>query len=125
MRTQQLTLWDERPYLAARARLAAMQERRKRRKDGRGRHDHSLAAHGEIGASLAARRAAIVAWLHNHGPATDRQVRDGLFGQLADMNMVRPRITELLDCGALRECGSVTCPATGRRVRQIEVTGAS
>jgi predicted HTH transcriptional regulator len=126
MTLQQTTLWDERHHAALTAQADAQRERYRRRADGRGRHNNSLAAHGELtSTTMSARRAAIVAWLAAHGPATDRQVRDALFGIAADMNMVRPRITELLDAGALRECGSVECEVTGRRVRQVKVTGVS
>ncbi len=93
--------------------------------DGRGRHPNSLLPHDEMQQIFTGRRAQIVAWLTAHGPATDRQVRDGLYGHRpdADMNMVRPRITELLDAGALREAGTATDEATGMTVRRVAVTG--
>ncbi len=93
--------------------------------DGRGRHSNSLLPHDELQTIWTGRRAQIVAWLAAHGPATDRQVRDGLYGHRpdADMNMVRPRITELLDAGALRVAGTATDEATGMTVRRVAVTG--
>lgn len=122
---KQTTLWDDRHHQALTARSEAQRERYRRRSNGRGRHSNSLAASEQMQTIITARRAAITAWLRDYGPATDRQVRDALFGTNADMNMVRPRITELLDAGALVECGSVECEVTGRRVRQVEVTGVS
>lgn len=125
MTLKQTTLWDDRHHAALTARSEAQRERYRRRSDGRGRHSNSLAASEQMGSVITARRAAITAWLRDHGPATDRQVRDALFGPGADMNMVRPRITELLDAGALRECGSVECEITGRKVRLVTVTGGN
>ena len=94
-----------------------------RRRSGSGRHSYSLASYGEMSAQVEqARKAQIVEWLRKFGPANDRMVRDGLYPG-ADMNMVRPRITELLDAGALRECGGRVCPETGRTVRMVAVTG--
>ncbi len=95
--------------------------------DGRGRHADSLAAHGALSpAALTGRRAQIVAWLHGHGrPATDREIAQGLFGEGADMNMVRPRISELLDAGALREAGTARDAATGMTVRLVAVKGGA
>lgn len=95
--------------------------------DGRGRHADSLAARAALDAeALTGRRAQIVAWLHGHGrPATDREIAHGLFGDGADMNMVRPRISELLDAGALREAGTARDAATGMTVRLVAVKGGA
>jgi hypothetical protein len=91
---------------------------------GRGRHENSLAGHDAMAVELRGRRAEVMAWMRDHGPATDRQVRDGLYGPTADMNMVRPRISELLDARLLREVGKVEDVATGMQVRRVEVTGS-
>lgn len=48
-------------------------------------------------------------------PLTDRQVMEKL-GK-TDPNAVRPRITELVDAGVLKEEGSINDLATGKRVR--------
>ncbi|NMC87733.1 MAG: hypothetical protein GYA69_04795 [Candidatus Moranbacteria bacterium] len=55
-------------------------------------------------------------------PMTDRDVK--LAGRFEDMNLVRPRITELVDLGILVECGSVVDPETKRMVRQCRIRQA-
>jgi hypothetical protein len=91
---------------------------------GRGRHENSLAGHDAMAVELRGRRAEVMGWLRDHGPATDRQVRDGLYGPNADMNMVRPRISELLDARVIRELDRVEDASTGMQVRRVEVTGS-
>ena len=80
-------------------------------------HANSRKAHREESAKLNGRAAAILAYLREHGPATDRQVRDGM--GFADMNAVRPRLTELIGAGLAVECGSVKCECTGKTVRKV------
>ena len=63
-------------------------------------------------------------WLRTHGPATDRQVRDALLGAAADMNSVRPRITELVEGGLVVECGEQADRETGRMVRVVRAVHA-
>ena len=82
-------------------------------------HIHSLLAQDAKADVLSGRKAAIAEWLRAYGPATDRQVRDALFGDRADMNMVRPRITELVKIGVCHEVGSVKDEATGLHVRSV------
>lgn len=93
--------------------------------DGRGRHVNSLAASGDerLQAALTGRRAQIVAWLRAHGPATDREIVAGLYFPGADMNLVRPRVTELLDARAVEEVDRVRDQDTGMMVRRVRVTG--
>lgn len=95
--------------------------------DGRGRHDDSLSAHGDdrLQHALTGRRAEIVAWLREHGPATDREIVTGLYYDGADMNLVRPRVTELLDACAVEEIDRVRDQATGMMVRRVGVTGGA
>jgi hypothetical protein len=88
---------------------------------GRGRHENSLAGHDAMAVELRGRRAEVMGWLRDHGPATDRQVRDGLYGVNADMNMVRPRISELLDARVIRELDRVEDASTGMTVRRVAV----
>jgi hypothetical protein len=52
--------------------------------------------------------------------ATDRMVRDQL--RMADMNMVRPRLTELVHAGWLVECGDVEDTTTHKMVRVLRPT---
>jgi hypothetical protein len=49
---------------------------------------------------------------------TDRQVKELL--ELDDMNQVRPRISELLRLGVLKEGKAIKCPITGRKVRRVK-----
>lgn len=50
---------------------------------------------------------------------TDRDVARRL--GMADMNGVRPRITEMIDAEILRQSGSTVDEETGRTVRLVEV----
>ncbi len=50
-------------------------------------------------------------------PRTDRDVMRML--GFTDMNKIRPRITELVDAGALREVGTIKDDTTGRHVRLV------
>ena len=95
MNLEQMTLFGD----PLRGLGGTVQRRRSRpsrpRPDGRGRHDDSLSAHGDdrLQHALTGRRAEIVAWLRDHGPATDREIVTGLYFEGADMNLVRPRVT--------------------------------
>ena len=52
-------------------------------------------------------------------PMTDRQVLDIM--RFQDMNQVRPRISELIDMGLLKECGKVRDEITNKTVRLVRV----
>jgi hypothetical protein len=130
MALTQLTLFPEppRPWGAdQRRRITQRRRGAEKRPDGRGRHDNSLAAHGDarLQAALTGRRAEIVAWLRQHGPATDREIVTGLYYEGADMNLVRPRVTELLDARAVAEVDRVRDAATGMMVRRVAATGGA
>ena len=84
-------------------------------------HPDSLDAYHGALAQLAGRAEEVYLWLQHHGPATDRQVMIGL--GFADMNAVRPRITELIDAHLLYECGQKIDPATRKTVRIVKVAG--
>jgi hypothetical protein len=88
---------------------------------GRGRHENSLEGHDALAKVLRGRRAEVMAWLRSHGPATDREIAHGMFGESADMNQVRPRITELLDAQLLREVDRIEDAVTGMTVRRVAV----
>lgn len=94
---------------------------KQKRRAGSGRHENSLAAHEAGVAERFSRSAEIVAWLAGHGPATDREIAAGLFGERADMNMVRPRLTELFNAGAVVEVDRVRDAVTGMTVRRVAV----
>lgn len=85
-------------------------------------HEHSIQSfHQELSSSRIGRRAQkIVAWLRLHGPATDREVKDGL--GFADMNSVRPRITEAVEAGLILEVSERRCPVTGKTVRVVDLS---
>lgn len=68
------------------------------------------------------RARSILVWFRHHPGCTDRQCKGVLFGDAADMNTVRPRITELVDDGLLEEVGRVTDPITQKHVRVIRAT---
>lgn len=82
-------------------------------------HSHSLEALDAKGEELCGRKAKIVAWLRANGAASDRNVKDALFGEGADMNTVRPRITELINSGVCHEVGSIVDSVTGLHVRLV------
>ena len=109
-------------YRADRERSCQRRARRQDAPQNRGHHTNSKDAHTDLAAVLTGRRATIHAWLTRHGPATDRQIRDGVMGAAADMNSVRPRVTELIDAHLAQECGSLRDPITGCTVRLVSVT---
>ena len=88
-------------------------------------HDNSLAAHAanQEADTYSPREQAIIAILRNATkPMTDRDIaRAGLFN---DMNMVRPRINELIGKGRIEEVGTTWCVATARQVRTLRLVAA-
>lgn len=82
-------------------------------------HDNSLATYRAEETKLSRRALAVLAWVKDHGPHTDRGVMVGM--GFADMNSVRPRITELIDANKLMEVAHRPCPVTGKRVRVIDI----
>ena len=82
-------------------------------------HQHSLDAHAATEETMTGRKRAIMEWLRAYGPATDRQVKDAVIGERADMNSVRPRITELIGLGLAHEVGSIKDSITGLHVRIV------
>lgn len=121
---QQLTLFPEpRRRQADERRRTRRQECPRHTADGRGRHANSLEARGSIEAALEGRRAEIVAWVDLHGPCTVRCINEGLFGKWADMDLTRPRVTELLADGLLNECGRAPDHVTGRTVMLVDLAG--
>lgn len=85
-------------------------------------HEHSLAAYHAEEPRLSRRAEAVLAWISEHGPHTDREVMRGM--GFTDMNAVRPRITELIEAGKLMEVGDVRCSVTGKRVRRVDIRRA-
>lgn len=88
-------------------------------------HANSVAAYRVEEPRLSARAAAILAWVAEHGPHTDREIAYGMgFGE--NLNAVRPRVTEMLEPphARLMEVCSRRCPVTGKNVRVVDVRRA-
>jgi len=83
-------------------------------------HKNSVEAFQEIKPDIEKRRRAILDVYEKEGrPLTDREVCCKLC--FTDMNMVRPRITELIYKGLLRECAErVKDFLTEKMVRTVE-----
>ena len=84
-------------------------------------HANSLAAYhdGELGA-FTKRQREILGVLGGTGPKITDRTCMKLLGY-TDMNAVRPRITELIKKGVLRESGQISCPETKKKVRQFSI----
>lgn len=82
-------------------------------------HANSLAAFRAEEGRLSKRAAAVLAWISERGPKTDREVMQGM--GFAEPNAVRPRLTELIQAGLLMEVCSRKCPVTGKTVRVVDV----
>jgi hypothetical protein len=127
----QLNLWGN--PLAGEATLVMVEDAQERAARGgcgedvraeaqgrRGLHAHSLEARDHNQDAHKGRKQLIVECLRLRAkPLTDRQIRDACCGEAADMNSVRPRITELIREGTLMECGEIVDPATGENVRVV------
>ena len=82
-------------------------------------HIHSKLSFRELQESLGERQGSILKIVTSiKRLVTDRQVKNLL--KLEDMNSVRPRITELLRLGVLKEGTPIKCPITGRKVRRVK-----
>jgi len=123
----QLNLWGN--PLAGEATLVMVEDAQERAARGgcgaaasapRAVHAHSLEARDHNQDAHKGRKQLIVECLKLRcKPLTDRQIRDACCGETADMNTVRPRITELIREGTLMECGEIVDPATGENVRVV------
>lgn len=82
-------------------------------------HEHSVAAYRAEESKLSKRASAVLAWITERGPKTDREVMVGM--GFSEPNAVRPRITELIDAGLLMEVASRICAVTGKRVRVVDI----
>ena len=85
-------------------------------------HDNSMQAYHELD-GLNNRCRMVMNALDNLGVATDRRIKDYL--KLPDMNNVRPRVTELLKLGYLKECGVEICSVTNKTVRKVRLSQPS
>ena len=82
-------------------------------------HANSIAAYHSSGPLISRRARMVLEWVRKNGQATDRQIVEGL--GFRDMNACRPRVTELVQMGALVEVGSARCAITGKTVRIVDV----
>ena len=84
----------------------------------RATHENSLLAYleGKEG-QFSKRQDEILRILAIMPQATDRQLLE--LTHYSDLNAIRPRVTELVQLGALEEVGSTKCLVTGKRVRLV------
>lgn len=81
-------------------------------------HANSRRTYHEEGYKLGKRALDVLAYYRNQSaPVTDRVCMAAL--GFTDMNSVRPRITELIEAGFMREVGSALDYVTGKRVRLV------
>lgn len=85
-------------------------------------HENSLDAYLAERLRLSARARQIYRWVTVHGRATDREIMRGLL--FSDMNCIRPRVTELVQAGLLKEVARRHDADTGKTVRVVDVMGA-
>lgn len=83
-------------------------------------HEHSRQAYRAERPNLSARAKLVLEWVRLHPGTTDRDIRAGL--GYADMNAIRPRVTELVEAGKLVEVGARRCPVTGKTVRVLDLS---
>lgn len=88
---------------------------------GQGSHVNSRRAYQDMVSHLHERAQLIYLEIEIRGPGTDREIMDRL--KFTDMNMVRPRITELIKKKKLlKEVGARLCPVTGKWVRVVDIS---
>lgn len=81
-------------------------------------HKNSVEAYFET-SSVRAKRAKKVLGVYGSERLTDRQVMQRL--GYVEINAVQPRITELIEAGALKEYGKAKDPTTHRTVRIVGI----
>lgn len=86
-------------------------------------HANSIEAFHSQEAKLSRRAQAVLQWVTEHGPRTDREIAYGM-GYGENLNAVRPRITELIDAGKLMEVCSRRCDITRKTVRVVDIRRA-
>jgi hypothetical protein len=83
-------------------------------------HPNSLKAyHEELERTFNPREKEVMGAIRRLGVCTDRDVLEAL--DQVDMNYVRPRITHLLELGAIEETGTVRDPVTKKTVRKVRI----
>jgi hypothetical protein len=82
-------------------------------------HGNSIEAYADDIHKLSKRAQEIYSKLCRHGKMTDRQVLKTMFPDSDDMNLVRPRLTDLKKQRFIVECGDVDDAKTGKLVRLV------
>lgn len=82
-------------------------------------HINSREAFDEIRDKVTDRQKHIIRVVEKYPNSTDRDVLNELGWH--DMNMVRPRITELVQRGLLVESGAMLCGITNRKCRTLKL----
>ena len=82
-------------------------------------HQNSLTAYREERPKLNGRKKIIFDYVCRHGACTDREIMSAL--GFREPNATRPRVTELIQLGILREVDSIKCDITGKSVRRVDV----
>lgn len=85
-------------------------------------HANSIESFHSQEAKLSRRAQAVLDWISEHGPRTDREIAYGM-GYGENLNAVRPRITELIEKNKLMEVCDVRCSVTNKTVRKVDIRG--
>ena len=80
---------------------------------------NSLEAHQVEKQKFPSRKEKIISFLYKHGRSTERQIMLGL--GFTDMNSIRPRVTEMINSGELKELGTSVNPVTKRKCRIVNI----
>ena len=82
-------------------------------------HPNSLATYREERPKLNGRKRLIFDYICRNGACTDREIMSAL--GFREPGAIRPRCTEMIQLGVLKEVCDVHCDITGKRVRKIDV----
>jgi hypothetical protein len=83
-------------------------------------HINSLIAYHDEHKTFNEREKLIYGQLMFAGRQTDREIKDALFSLSADMNTVRPRVSDLIEKGWVKEVGQKRDAVTGKTVRIVK-----
>jgi len=86
---------------------------------GQGSHANSRESYHGLGSTKSERMEKVLYVLRARGCMTDREVM--LAMGFTDPNAVRPRISEGIRAGLIRERGKRVCEWTGKTVRMVEI----
>ena len=83
-------------------------------------HANSLIAYYEERRKFNKREKLVYGQLAFGGAQTDRQIKDAVFHVNGDMNLVRPRVSDLIKRGWIIEVGKTKDTVTGKAVRIVK-----